>query len=72
MEDHVELALPLLLGQTGVLAQPLKHVLNVDNGIVDKRADGYGHAADAHGVDGEPHDVEHKHGDEQRERDGDK
>ena len=72
MEDHVELALPLLLGQTGVLAQPLKHVLNVNNGIVDKRADGYGHAADAHGVDGEPHDVEHKHGDEQRERDGDK
>ena len=53
-----------------VLAQALEHVFNVDNRIVNQRTDGDGHAADAHRVDGEAHELQDDDGDEQRERDG--
>ena len=39
--------------------EPLEDVLYVHNGVIDQRTDGNGHTAQAHGVDGEVHQVEH-------------
>ena len=67
---HVEHGTALREALFAVLAQALEHVFNVDNCIVDQRTDGDGHAADAHCVDGEAHELQDDDGDEQRERDG--
>ena len=42
MIHHVEQRPTLSLGQSPVFADTLVDILNVDNGIVDKRADGNG------------------------------
>ncbi len=68
MIHHVEQRPTLSIGQGPVFADTLVDILNVDNGIVDKRADGNGNTAKAHGVDGEPEEMEHQHGHDYRQR----
>ena len=60
---------PLRLGQPAVLAQAPDDVLDVDDGVVHQRADGDGHAAQGHGVDGGPERLHGEHRGHQRERD---
>ena len=43
-----------------VLAQPPDHVLDVDDRVVDERADGDGHAAERHRVDGGAEGAQHR------------
>ena len=48
-----------LLGrQLLVFEQSLVHILNIDNGIIDERADGDGKTAENHGVDGVVEEVQ--------------
>ena len=71
VEDDGQGRLPEAWRQGAVLAQPAVHVLDIHYGIVDKRANGYGHAAKAHGVDGEPKEMEGQYRYQQGERYGD-
>ena len=54
-----------------VQAEAAVDVLHVDHGVVDQCADGDGEAAERHGVDRHPHDLEDDEGGEHRQRDGD-
>ena len=45
----------------------LVHVLHVDDGVVDERADGYGETTEGHGVDADAEGVEHYHRHEERD-----
>ena len=71
LEHHLHGALPQVGGEGTVFAQTLVDILHIDDGIVHKRADGDGHTAQTHGVDGKPHGVEGEERDDQRQGDGD-
>ena len=68
VEDHLDDQAALCCRQLPVLAQVLPDVLHIDNGVIDERADGDGHAAEAHRVERQPEVVQHEDRDEQRER----
>ena len=51
-----------------VLAQPPDDVFDVDDRVVDERADGDGHAAERHRVDAGAERAQHQHGGGQRQR----
>ena len=51
-----------------VLAQPAEDVLDVHHRVVDQRADGDGDAAERHGVDGQPGEIEDRRRGQDRNR----
>jgi hypothetical protein len=53
-------------------AQAAHDVFDVDDRVVDERADRDRHAAEGHGVERGAERVEHEHGDDERERDGER
>ena len=55
--------------ELGVLAQTPENIFDVDDGVVDQRADRDGHAAQSHRVDRRAEKFERQHRGEQRERD---
>ena len=57
-------------GAARVLAQAPADVLDVDDGVVDQRAHGDGHAPEGHAVDGQPQRAQPDHRGQQRQRDG--
>ena len=65
VEHNLQHGLLLSGWQKAVLVQTAVDVLHVDDGIIDQRTDGDGHTAQAHGVDGEAHVVEHEQRDNQ-------
>ena len=70
IDDLRAAASALVGGERGVLAQPPEDVLHVDDGVVDQRADGDGHAAQGHGVDRRPERLQDQHRRDERQRDG--
>ena len=48
----------------------LPHVFHVDNGIIHQRTDGNGHTSQTHGIDTQPHVVQHQNGHHQGKRKG--
>ena len=68
--NHLQAFLPFGFGTGIVFPQPFVDILHVDDGVVYERADGDGHAAEAHGVDGMPRKAHDDDGDEQRQGHG--
>ena len=55
LKHHLNPALALPLGQRGILAKTLKDILYIHNGVINKRANGNGHATETHSIDGQSH-----------------
>ena len=58
-------------GQGEILPQAAQDVLHVDDRVVHDHADGHGEAAERHGIHGDALPIEHDHGREQGQRNGD-
>ena len=59
---------PFLFRFQKVLSESLEYVLDVDDRIVDQRADRNGHTAEAHRIDRKPHRLQRQHRHQQRQR----
>ncbi len=66
--DH---AAPVAALGRPVQAEATIDILHVDHSVVDQRADGDGKPAERHGVDRQPHQLEHHQRAQHRQRDGD-
>ena len=71
VEHYLQHGQTALGRQEAVFVQAAPDVLHIDDGVIDQRTDGDGHTAQTHGVDGEPHVVEHQHGHDERQGQGD-
>ena len=61
---------PLRRGQRRVFAQPTEDILHVNHRVIDKRADGNGHAAERHSVDGRAKRLQQQNRGNKGERNG--
>ena len=69
--DHLQRGPALRLRPPGVLAQAPGHVLHVDDGVVDQRADGDDQSTERHAVDRQSRRPQPGHRGQQREGNGD-
>ena len=70
VEEDLHRLLALLLRVQGVHAQPAENVFDENHGIIHQRADGDGHAAQRHRVDGGAEGLHHQNRHHQRKRNG--
>ena len=66
--DDLQRRALLFSRETGVLPEPPRDVLDIDDGVVDERADGDGHPAQGHAVDRQAREAKTNDGGQQRQR----